>query len=195
MRAPACFAPLWLVLVSVPALAQSAPRTTTGVEAEWDIRPAVDRLTAQAARLKPLLEQLNLQEWVANGAPDTYVAQWKSAQVELQGVLTVAESFKRQPERLPLAIDTYFRLERVENKLGSLLDGVRTYQNPALADLIRSLIVENSTNRERLREYIGELANTKEKEFEVADREAQRCRGQLMKQPAPLAAPKPKKLP
>lgn len=192
MRAPASLLPVWLVILSIPALSQSAP--PNGVEAEWDIKPAIDRLAAQAGRLKPLLEQLNLQEWVANGAPDTYVAQWKSAQADLQGVLNVAETFKRQPERLPLAIETYFRLERLENKLGSLLDGVRTYQNPALADLIRSLIVENSTNRERLRDYIAELAGNKEKEFEVADKEAQRCRGQLMKQPLP-AAPKPKKQP
>ncbi len=194
MRACFFLVPLGLTLLSAPAFSQPAPQNN-GVEAEWDIKPAIDRLTAQAARLKPLLAQLNLKEWVANGAPDTYVAQWNSTQAELQGVLTIAESFKRQPERLPLAIETYFRLERVENKLGSLLDGVRTYQNPALADLIRSLVVENSTNRERLREYIAELANTKEKEFDVADREAQRCRGQLMKQSVPAAAPKAKKQP
>jgi len=192
MRARPFLALVWLAF-SLPGFSQPAPQGT-GVEAEWDIRPAIDRLTAQASRLKPLLDQLNLKDWVANGAPDTYVAQWNSTKSDLQGVVTVAEAFKRQPERLPLAIETYFRLERVENKVGSLLDGVRTYQNPALADLIRSLIVENSTNRERLRDYIAELANTKEKEFEVADREAQRCRGQLMKQPAP-AAPRPKKQP
>lgn len=189
MRALAC-----LAFACLPALAQPAAQSNgqpNGVEAEWDIKPAIDRLAVQAGRLKPLLEQLNPPAWVANGAPDTYVAQWKSAQADLQYVLNTADSLKAHPDRLPVALDTYFRLERMEHKLGSLLDGVRTYQNPAMADLIRSLIVENSSNREKLREYISELAGTKEKEFEIADKEAQRCRGQLMRQPAA----KPKKQP
>ena len=46
-------------------------------------------------------------------------------------------------------------------------------------------MVENSTNRDRLRQYLQDLATQKEEEFQVADREAQRCRAALLKQPAP----------
>jgi hypothetical protein len=53
--------------------------------------------------------------------------------------------------------------------------------------LLIGVAAENSANRDKLRQYITDLAATKEQEFEVADREAQRCRGTLNK-PAP---PKP----
>jgi hypothetical protein len=41
---------------------------------------------------------------------------------------------------------------------------------------------ENSANRDKLRQYITDLAAAKEQEFDVADKEAQRCRGMLTKQ-------------
>jgi uncharacterized membrane protein len=62
---------------------------------------------------------------------------------------------------------------------------VRKYQNPALASIMQSVIAENSTNRDRLRQYLQDLATQKEQEFEVADREAQRCRAAMLQQPAP----------
>jgi uncharacterized membrane protein len=73
----------------------------------------------------------------------------------------------------------------VETTLGSLTEGVRTYQNPALASIMQSVIAENSNNRDRLRQYLQDLATQKEEEFKVADREAQRCRAALLQQPAP----------
>ena len=59
-------------------------------------------------------------------------------------------------------------------------------KNPALANRsAEEVIAENSTNRDRLRQYLQDLATQKEQEFQVADREAQRCRGALLQQPAP----------
>jgi hypothetical protein len=75
-----------------------------------------------------------------------------------------------------------------------LVDGVRRYQNPAVGDLLVSVVSANSANRDQLRQYITDLAQTKEEEFQVVDREAQRCRGTLMRQPPArptAAAPKP----
>ena len=40
-----------------------------GQEAVWDNSPHGADLAAQAARLKPLLDQLKPEEWVAQGAP------------------------------------------------------------------------------------------------------------------------------
>jgi hypothetical protein len=70
---------------------------------------------------------------------------------------------------------------------------VRRYQNPAVGDLMISVMAANSTNRDQLRQYITDLAETKEQEFQIVDKEAQRCRGNLVRQaPArPAAAPKP----
>ena len=72
-------------------------------------------------------------------------------------------------------------MQAVDSTLGSLTEGVRKYQNPALASIMQAVIAENSTNRDRLRQYLQDLATQKEQEFQVADREAQRCRAALLR--------------
>jgi hypothetical protein len=158
---------------------------TDGLASEWDARQLIDALSAQAQHLKPVVDQVNPNDWVSKGASATYRAQWTSAQAQLQYLISSSEAFSKQPERLPLGLDTYFRMQAVESTLGSLTEGVRKYQNPALASLMQSVIAENSTNRGRLRQYLQDLATQKEQEFQVADREAQRCRAALLQQPAP----------
>ena len=166
---------------------------TPGVATPWDTAPMIASLSTQAARLKPILDQLTPQAWVAKGAPEAYVAQWKGAEDELGYLSDSAKALEKQPERLTLALDTYFRLQSLELRLNSLVEGVRNYQNPAVGDLLIGVAAENSANRDKLRQYISDLALTKEQEFEVADKEAQRCRGVLNKQvPVKPAAPKKK---
>jgi hypothetical protein len=164
-----------------------------GVSAPWDISQTVGELAAQAERLKPVLEQLTPEEWQAKGAPATYVTQWRAAQDEVGYVVRAANALGKQPEKLSLAFETYFRMQAVESQINSLVEGVRRYQNPAVGDLMISVMAANSSNRDQLRQYITDLAETKEQEFKVVDQEAQRCRGNLVRQaPArPAAAPKP----
>jgi hypothetical protein len=160
------------------------PATDAGVESEWDARKMIDALSTQEQHLKPLLDQIQPARWVAKGGSQTYIAQWSTTQTQLKYLIASSEAFARQPERLPLGLDTYFRMESVESSLGSLTEGVRRYQNPALASIMQSVIAENSTNRDRLRQYLEDLSKQKEEEFQVADREAQRCRAALLSQPS-----------
>jgi hypothetical protein len=181
-----------LVVTSISsALGQSSEptqaTTPSGVDSEWDIRKLLDALSQQAAHLKPIIDQVQPADWQSKGASETYVAQWNTAQAQLKYMIASADAFARQPERLPLGLDAYFRMQAMESTLGSLIEGVRNYQNPALASLMQSVISENSTNRGRLRQYLQDLATQKEQEFQVADREAQRCRAALLQQPAPKA--------
>ena len=169
----------------LPLVLLPASLFAQGVSADWDVTKSVASLSTQAARLKPILDQLTPQEWVAKGAPQTYVQQWKSAEDELGYLVTSAKALEKQPERLTLALDTYFRLQSLETRLNSLADGVRNYQNPAVGDLMLGVLAENSSNRDNLRQYITDLAAQKEQEFQVVDKEAQRCRGILSRQPAP----------
>jgi len=164
-----------------------------GVSAPWDISQTVTALAAQAERLKPVLEQLTPEQWQSKGAPATYVTQWRAAQDEVGYVLRAADALSKQPEKLSLAFETYFRMQAVEAQINSLVEGVRRYQNPAVGDLMISVMAANSTNRDQLRQYITDLTETKEQEFQIVDKEAQRCRGNLVRQaPArPAAAPKP----
>jgi hypothetical protein len=154
------------------------------VSAEWDITQTLDSLSKQANRLKPILDQLTPQEWVAKGAPQAYVTQWRSAEDELKYLTNSVTALQKQTDRLTLAIDAYFRLQSVEARLNSLVDGVRNYQNPAVGDLLMGVLGENAANRDKLRQYITDLAANKEQEFQIVDKEAQRCRGQVSRTPA-----------
>ena|SRR5581483_3101473 len=150
-----------------------------GVPEDWDVRTMLRNLQTQAQHLKPVLDQVHPENWVSQGAPKEYITQWQNTQAELRYLQQNADAFLKQPERLPLALDTYFRMQSLDTMLGSLIQGIRRYQNPAVGDLVQGILNENTGNRDRLREYIRQLATEKEQEFQIADREAQRCRGVL----------------
>jgi hypothetical protein len=176
------FALLLCLLIPAPfALAQSAQ--PSGVSSEWDIRKLVDSLEQEAQHLKPIIDQVKPEAWPAKGASSTYIAQWKSAQAEVKYLLSSSDALSRQPEKLTSALDTYFRMQAMESTVGSVVEGVRKYQNPALANLMQTVLGENNANRDRLRQYVQDLAAQKEQELQVADREAQRCRDSLVRQP------------
>ena len=72
--------------------------------------------------------------------------------------------------------------------LNSLEAGLRKYQTVADAQALAALNAENGANRDRLQRYIVNLAAQREQDYQVMDREAQRCRGVLTQAP-----PKPVK--
>jgi hypothetical protein len=182
----------YLLPFLIVPLTVALPARAQGVSAPWDISQTLTSLAEQSQRLLPILEQLTPEKWEAKGAPSAYTAQWRNARSEVGYLLGAAEAMKKQPEKLTLALETLFRLQAVEAQLNSLTEGVRRYQNPAVGDLLVSVVSANSANRDQLRQYITDLAKTKEEEFQVVDREAQRCRGTLMRQPpARPAAAKP----
>lgn len=182
----------YLLPFLIVPLTVALPARAQGVSAPWDISQTLTSLAEQSQRLLPILEQLTPEKWEAKGAPAAYTAQWRNARSEVGYLLGAAEAMKKQPEKLTLALETLFRLQAVEAQLNSLTEGVRRYQNPAVGDLLVSVVSANSANRDQLRQYITDLAKTKEEEFQVVDREAQRCRGTLMRQPpARPAAAKP----
>jgi len=175
------FAPLALFLLAA-SLAPCQTAQPGGVSSEWDIRKLLDSLDLEAQHLKPIIDQVKPEGWAAKGASGTYVTQWKAAQSELRYLLSSSDALARQPEKLTLALETYFRMQAMESTVGSVVEGVRKYQNPALAVLMQRALGENSANRDRLQQYLQELAAQKEQEFQVADREAQRCRSTLLRQ-------------
>lgn len=184
--------PLAILLLLISAAAPAAAQEP-GLTSEWDIRQTLEGMAEQARKVKPVLDEVAPKSWLEKGAPDGYIAQFKQVQDELGYFTDTSQALARQPERLTLALEAYFRLQSLESKLGSLAEGVRRYQNAALGDLLMGVVNENAANRAKLRQYITDLAAMKEEEFKVADREAQRCRGVLSRQPQqrPPAAKKP----
>ena len=86
------------------------------------------------------------------------------------------------PERLSLALELYFRVQSLDQMAESLNAGIRKYQSPELANLIRERLSATSAGREKIKQYIVLLAAVKEGQFKVMDEEAQRCRGMLSRQ-------------
>lgn len=151
-------------------------------------------LSQETQRLNPLLRDLQPKDWVAKGAPDSYVSMHGSVLAEIRHLGDKIAELEKDPERMTPALEAYFRLQALETSLSALGEGVRKYQNPALADLILGVLSENENNRSRLRAYLVELVSTKEHELRIMDSEAQRCRGTILRQPparTPTPAPKP----
>ena len=154
-----------------------------GVEPDWDIRPVLKEIAAHAHRLTELLDQIDPQVMAKKGAPDTYTAQLKESRVQAEAIATEALTLANSPEKVSADLQTFFRMDSLDRMLASLAEGIRKYQNPALADLLSSRVAENSANRDRFQHYIQDLAAEHEQEYQVMDREAQRCRGVLARQP------------
>ncbi|MEO5925324.1 MAG: hypothetical protein ABIR70_15995 [Bryobacteraceae bacterium] len=154
-----------------------------GQDAAWENIPHAANLAAQAALLKPLLDQLKPEEWLAKGAPETYVTHLNGAQRELAALTASATELDRQPQKLTAALDTYFRLQALEWRFESLIAVVSKYQNPAIGDQLLSVLRGNAANRDGLRVYITELAARREQEFTIVNQDAQSCRTQLSQIP------------
>lgn len=159
-----------------PATAQSG-----GLAPEWVVRKDLAALAEHVQQLKPILEQVKPQDW--QGAPPAYVDQGKRVRSEIDYMITSTQTLAAQPEKLTAALTAYFRLQSLDLMLRSYAEGIRRYQNPALAELLHGVLASAAADRDKLRQYIVELAADKEQQFRVADEEAQRCRGFLSRQP------------
>jgi hypothetical protein len=147
----------------------------------------LQEIGANAGRLLPVLDQLDTPAWVAKGASDTYADQLESSKQQTRALAREATTLARNPDKLSGALQLFFRMQGLETMLNSLQDGARKYQDPRVAQSLAALFGEGGANRERLRSYIVNLAAEREHQFEVMDREAQRCRATLM---APAPPPK-----
>jgi|RhiMetdeSRZDD1v2_1073273.scaffolds.fasta_scaffold232833_3 hypothetical protein len=172
----------------------AASTTTDGLTTEWDIKKTVHAVGTHARRLIPLLDDAHPDEWVSKGAPEAYVSQLQSLKAELGYAARTADELTHDAGNLGKSFELFMRLDASRGMYRSVIQGVRTYQNPALADLLESVELEGDDARSRFRNYLVELASMKERELKIIDQEAQRCRGQLIRQPAakPAVAPKAK---
>jgi hypothetical protein len=167
---------LYVLLLSAPTFAQQATIMT-----EYDAAKLFNTVADQTQKLGPMIEQINTSEWVAKGAAPTYNQLRDSALAQNQAIVRAMRDLVQHPSKLSDCLSALFRIQSMEMELISLDPGLRKYQNPALADLISSLLAEGNRNRDRFREYVVDLASHKEEQFDVADKEAQRCRESIMK--------------
>lgn len=134
-----------------------------------------------------MLEQVRVKEWVAKGAPDSYVQQLASVDREIQGIENDMTRLAQNPDQMQDSMRALFRVQALHVPLNSLMGGLRKYQNPALADLIEAVAAEDQTQIARFEQYVLELADAKDQMYSIVDKEAQRCRATLSREPAPRA--------
>jgi hypothetical protein len=130
-----------------------------------------------------MMDQIKPDQWVAKGASDTYVAQWKTSKDQCKALVADAVALAQAPYKIVDVLKVLFRVQFLEISMGSLEEGLRKYQNPALAELLNGTRAENIPLREKLQQYAIDLADQREQDYKVADAEAQRCRGQLVTKP------------
>ena len=175
---------LWSCAAALYGQAQPAHQQPAGLEPDWDISVILQEMSAHAGRLLPVLDQIDVKAWFEKGASETYAAQLQSSKDQAKAFADGARDLARNPEKLSASLELLFRVQGLETMLGSLEEGIRKYQDPAVAQKLASLEAENGANRDRFQKYIVNLAAEREQQFQVMDREAQRCRGILTTQPA-----------
>ena len=155
-----------------------------GLEADWDIGAVLNEIGAHAGKMLPMLEKIDAASWVAKGAPDAYAAQLQSSKDQARALADGAKIVARHPEQLSASLEIYFRVQGLETMVGSLSEAIGKYQTPSAAQALIALTAENGANRDRLQRYLVNLAAERERDLQIMDREAQRCRGMLTEQPA-----------
>ena len=170
--AAAAFAPLLL-----------AAQQQEGVVAQWDARQMFSSLNEEVGRLEPLIQQVDTGEWSAKAASGAYGRQRESLRNEIGYLARTIDELSAEPDRVSKALEAFLRLQAVESMTSSFADGVRRYQNPAVADLLEGIANDISPYSQQFRDYLLELVTSKEAEWKIADEEAQRCRSQIIGKP------------
>jgi hypothetical protein len=181
---PVFFAAILVLLFACRLGVQAQMSAQSSGQVDPRVLDALKGIGQHAARLIPMLEQIRVNEWISQGAPDTYAAQLDSARQQIRAIGSEMDALTQHPDHMQECMKGLFRVQAFHLALDSLMGGLRKYQNPPLADLIQSVAAEDQSDIEKLQAYILELADEKEQEFQVVDHEAQRCRALLSKQPA-----------
>jgi hypothetical protein len=168
----------YLLLGTLAASAQTA-----GIEPEWQVQKDLADMSQRFERIQALLDKTTPQDWIRRGAPSAYVEQGKRVRAELGYLSLTTQRLYDHPEKLTLALDTYFRMQSLDALLRSYAAAIRKYQGAALGDSIAAVVDDTAQDRDKLRQYIVDLAADQEREYKMADQEAQRCRALLVRQP------------
>ena len=130
---------VFICAAALYAQAPSAAKQPAGLETDWEIAPVLQEISAHATRLLPVLDKVDARAWVARGASDTYVAQLQSSKEQAKAVAGEAKALAANPERLSASLEVLFRIQGLENMLGSLGEAIRKYQGAADAQTLASM--------------------------------------------------------
>lgn len=149
----------------------------------WQVEELADTLIKSAESAGRIVSELRPREWMQDGAPEVYVEQHQTLLNEIEQVRLAAMAMKREPESLSDTVGTFLWLDRTDSLLASVTGGVRTYYNPNVANLLDAVRNRNAARLAELKQYMSQLATHVEESMEIAHREAQRCRSEIIARP------------
>jgi len=164
----------------------ATPQQPAGLESDWEIAAVLQEISAHATRVLPLLDRADARQWAAKGAPDAYAAQLQSSKDQAHALADTAKALAGSPEMLSAELQVLLREQGLETLLGSVAEAMRKYQDVAAAQQLVALAAESGADRDRLEQYVVNLAAEREKEYQVMDQEAQRCRALVLAPATPV---------
>ena len=173
---------LAFVLLAATFAALLPAQEDTGTMPTWEVAAIAENLETQTGQAEQILSGIKPEEWPQAGAA-AYSAQRESLLVELGHLRNSARAMALAPDRLPLVVDTFLWIDRTNSMMASMTDGVRRYQNAAVADLLESARGHYSSAGEKLKEDMQQLAVSVDAQMQIAHEEAQRCRTELVTKP------------
>jgi hypothetical protein len=165
-----------LTLLVLPSFAWS--QSEQGMATTWDARTMLKEIVEQAGRFDSLLERVSTAGW--GGSAEAYETQVKRLGAEVGYLKRAAEELAVKPDTMTKTLEAFLRMQAVDEMATSVIEGVRRYQNPAVAELLRAELNELAAYKGALQGYLVQLVELKETELRISDEEAQRCRAQLI---------------
>ena len=168
----------------------ATPQQPAGLESDWDIAAVLQEISAHATRVLPLLDRADARQWAAKGAPDAYAAQLQSSKDQAHALADTAKALAGNPEMLSAELQVLLREQGLKPcwcRWRRRCANIRARMLPSNSSRWRP---ESGADRDRLERYVVNLASEREKEYQVMDQEAQRCRALVL---APATPAKKKK--
>jgi hypothetical protein len=100
LRGLALFACAAALPAQLPAPQTQAASKNTGLETDWEIGAVLQDIAAHAAKMGPLLDQIDAAAWVQKGAPEAYASQLQSSKDQARTLAESAKTVARHPEQL-----------------------------------------------------------------------------------------------
>lgn len=168
----------------------SDPQQSGGLESDWDIAAVLQKISDHANRMLPALDRADAKLWTSKGAPEAYAQQLQASKDQARALADGAKALAANPQVLSAELRVLFREQGLETLVGSVAEAMRKYQSPEAAQELIALEAEAGADRDRLQNYAVNLAAEREKDYQVMDKEAQRCRATML---APASNAKKKK--
>lgn len=146
------------------------------IPSEWSVREQLDDLKAKFESIPPALAKVDLDRWRNQGVAVAYLSQYESINVQLRSLTLAIADLRQTPEKLSVALEIFLRFDALDNMQRAVMEAIRKYETPEVADSIEARFVESAPARNRFLNYLLDLASQRDREFEVLLSEAQRCR-------------------